>query len=43
MKKQFCKILELICKSVCGVCFGKSLLCLLGIITNDHEKGQELN
>lgn len=37
MKKHFYKILELICKSVCGMCFGKSLPCLLGIIVTDHE------
>lgn len=43
MKKQFYKILELICKSLCDMCFGKSLPCLLGIIITDHKSEQELN
>lgn len=40
-KKQFYTILELICKSLHGTCFGKSVPSLLGIIITDQESEQE--
>lgn len=43
MKKQFYTILGLICKSLHGMCFGKSIPSLLGIIITDHESEQEFN